>query len=155
MSRIAVALACIAALAIGGCGVSTGSDLVQDAEDDWAKELESTITDWREKGGEVAQEEIVKAKTATGLEIAYISYATELTVLRGQLETIQTPEACQAIQNKVTGFVRDLAAITRELGNQTDITEAEFREIVEEQNALVNRFANLLSKIQKQETCET
>lgn len=145
MKRISIIIACVMALAGGGCGVSTSSG--SGAEEDWAGEMESTIKEWKTKGGDLAQEEIVNAKTATTLEVAYLSYATELTKLEGELVLLDTPEACEPTQKKLVGFVHKLAAITKAMSEQRNQTATEFREIAESQNELVVGFGHLVRKL--------
>ena len=147
--RLLVAVVCLALVAVAGVGCGSSAS----SEEEWVGEVDKQLKEFKSRGGTVAQEEIVNATTPKQIEGAYLAYATQLRSLKVDLEATEPPEECEALKEEMTQFVGELVTASEKLGNQTELSEADFARIARKQNQASKEFEAELLKVTKGETC--
>jgi hypothetical protein len=137
----------------GSTGSSSGGSPATSAEAAWAKEVRAVMSYFENNVSAQVMPQIQDTYNQLLLEPLYRTYSGDLAKLARKLGATDAPPACVALRDQLTGDARRLAATTKALSDQRNLSEEEFGELLRKQGEKLSKYGGRLTALAAELHC--
>jgi hypothetical protein len=136
-----------------GSTTSSGGSGSGSGESPWAKEVTEVMSEFENsKAGQVV-EQIHTSTSKPILEPLYLTYTTNLLVLAKKIEGTKAPASCVALRKKMVADARQVAAVTKVLGHQSQLTPEQYSLKAYKKGLKIDRLGRNLGALAGELSC--